>query len=168
MNQHGTLYPAAYLLTFGTFGTWLPGDARGWHRRGTPRHLSPSHSLRARCVARLTREPVHFNPADITTAHDSIVETCAHYEWPLHALAVQDTHVHAVISAARSPEAVVQRVKAWATRALRSRGEYLSRPVWSEHGSTHYLHTRAAVEAAIAYVNDPHHEASGFTVPTDR
>ena len=37
-------FPLAYLLTFRTFGTWLPGDPRtavkrdGWNRRGHPRY----------------------------------------------------------------------------------------------------------------------------------
>ena len=97
-----------------------------------------------------------------------MVATCAQLAWPLHALVVESAHAHAVVSAALAPEAVVQRLKSWATRALRARGAYLARPVWSEHGSTRYLHSRADVEGAIEYVLDPHHTPSGAVEPTGR
>ena len=34
--------PLAYFLTWTTYGTWLPGDERGWNRKGAPEILPPN------------------------------------------------------------------------------------------------------------------------------
>jgi REP element-mobilizing transposase RayT len=52
--------------------------------------------------------------------------------WELHALNVRTNHVHAVVSSEGPPEAVMQGMKTWATRALvagslRERGERIGR-----------------------------------------
>ncbi len=41
--------PIGYFLTWVTYGTWLPGDARGWveYRHGSIRHLYDETSLEA-------------------------------------------------------------------------------------------------------------------------
>lgn len=169
MNRSRTLFPMGYFLAFHTFGTWLPGDDRAWNRRdGGPRSLPPSRPLRAKCFEKLNHAPVLFDGSQIEAVHRAIIETCAQASWPLHALVVETAHVHVVVSAPRAPEGVVQYLKAWATRALRRRGEYLARPVWSEHGSTRYLHTYASIEGAIEYVLDPHHTPSGEVEPSER
>ncbi len=151
----------AHLLTFGTYGAWLPGDPRGWHRRGLSTSLPPSRVLHARCVARLAHPAVAFDAAQIDVVHRAIVATCAHRGWPVHALVVERTHVHLVVSAPRAPEAIVQYLKAWATRALRERGDLPDQPIWAEHGSTRYLNSARSVEGAVRYVCDPHHTVSG-------
>ena len=42
-----TRLPLAWHLIWNTYGTWLPGDARGWNRRGDPRRHPPSPPLEA-------------------------------------------------------------------------------------------------------------------------
>ena len=32
--------PLAYFLTWTTYGTWLPGDERGWNRKGEVKRTS--------------------------------------------------------------------------------------------------------------------------------
>jgi hypothetical protein len=39
MTTHATSHsgePLAYFPTWTTYGTWLPGDDRGWRRKGEP------------------------------------------------------------------------------------------------------------------------------------
>ena len=45
MTVHSTFNigePLAYFLTWTTYGTWLPGDERGWNRKGVPEILPPN------------------------------------------------------------------------------------------------------------------------------
>ena len=48
MSTHAPLNagdPLAYFLTLTTYGTWLPGDDRGWHRKGEPEVQPPNPFL---------------------------------------------------------------------------------------------------------------------------
>ena len=36
LSTFNTGEPLAFLLTWTTYGTWSPGDERGWNRKGKP------------------------------------------------------------------------------------------------------------------------------------
>ena len=40
-NTFNTGDPIAYFLTWTSYGTWLPGDDRGWNRKGDEANLHP-------------------------------------------------------------------------------------------------------------------------------
>ena len=45
MTVHSTFNtgePLAYFLTWTTYGTWLPGDERGWNRKVNPKSIPPN------------------------------------------------------------------------------------------------------------------------------
>ncbi len=151
--------PLAYLITFHPYGTWLPGDRRGWSRRGDDgQRLAFWPALAARSTRRLRYPIVTLSSEAREIVRAAIVETCAHRVWPLHALVVERTHVHAVISASTRPEKMMQDLKSWTTRHLRARGHLVEHPhPWAEHGSTEYLFTPKNVLGAIEYVLDEHH-----------
>jgi REP element-mobilizing transposase RayT len=82
-------------------------------------------------------------------------EVAAHRKWSIVALHVLCNHVHVVVSTPDdvAPEKVMNDFKSWATRRLREQN--LMPPnasVWSHHGSTRYLNSIEAVEAACDYV----------------
>jgi hypothetical protein len=80
-------------------------------------------------------------------------ETCRRREWLLRALHVGAEHVHGVVAAQCRPEVVMGAWKACSTLALRRAGLLgAGCVVWSRHGSTRYLWSEAAVEAACVYV----------------
>jgi REP element-mobilizing transposase RayT len=84
----------------------------------------------------------------------------AHRGWNLWAVHVRTNHVHIVVTAPASPEKVMADFKAWASRRLREAfGESADRDRWTQHGSTRYLNSEAAVDSAIAYVVDEQGEA---------
>src|SRR5690349_5009128 len=92
--------PLAYFLTFHPYGTWLPGDKRGWCRRGgNGERLPPAPRLEARCRERLRYPVVTLSPAWRDIVRAAITETCTHREWPLHVLVVERAHVHLVVTA---------------------------------------------------------------------
>jgi REP element-mobilizing transposase RayT len=75
--------------------------------------------------------------------------------WILLALNVRTNHVHAVVSAARRPELVLEAFKAFATRGLRDAGlTPAGGRVWTRHGSTRYLWSERDVEMAVTYTED--------------
>ncbi|HEY3816503.1 MAG TPA: hypothetical protein VGL81_04995 [Polyangiaceae bacterium] len=152
-----TALPAAYLLTFRTYGSWLHGDARGsvHHREasyGAPL-LRPSPRWEAAERARLRGPAVLLSRPARDIVEQVIADVCAHRGWMLRAANARTNHVHAVVSAAREPEAILVTVKAWATRRLVEAGRVQrGTHVWSRHGSTIYLWDERSVESAAWYV----------------
>ncbi len=148
--------PIGYLITFRSYGTWLPGDGRGWTAWGSA-FPQPAHAghpgLEADQRARMRGEPVVLGSEERACVAESIRETCAALGWRLHALNVRTNHVHGVVSGAAGPERMMTTIKAWATRGLRASGLIADGlPVWSRHGSTAYLWNEEELERACEYV----------------
>jgi REP element-mobilizing transposase RayT len=158
----GMSVPLAFLLTFRCYGTWLHGDPRGsvdrhTNRPGTP-HLPPDPRRVGAARHRLAQPPFTLSDAARVVVADALRSVCAHRGWDAHALAVQPTHVHLVVTGDLLPATALGQLKAWATRrlidaALVPRG----RRVWSHHGSTRWLWRPEHVQRACEYVDDPHH-----------
>jgi REP element-mobilizing transposase RayT len=148
--------PLAYFITFHTYGTWLPGHPRGsvdadHNHFGSP--LAGASTNRHEASRRhLEQPPVELDDLERTIVLGAIEEVCGHREWLLHAVHVRTNHVHVVVGAERTPERVMNDLKAWATRrvlevGLRPKGLRL----WVRHGSTRYLYNSAHVDAACRY-----------------
>jgi REP element-mobilizing transposase RayT len=85
------------------------------------------------------------------TVLDAIRQVCAHREWTLIAAHVRTNHVHVVLDASITPEAVMHDLKAYASRLL-NEGEDIQTKRWTRHGSTQYLWKKEDVEGAVRYV----------------
>lgn len=151
--------PLAYLLTWTTYGTWLPGDARGWvhHGEGGPHvpYRAPDAARQQRARSRMKGDPVRLNAARRQIVEASIRESYRLRGWPVHALTVRSNHVHLVVTAGdRRPEFVMTHLKAWASRWLNERTAG-PRPLrwWTRHGSTRYINFEAGPARAIRYVS---------------
>ena len=147
----------AYLLTFSTYGTHLPGSEKGWvdaqHRlSGSPlRSHNPSRETYWR--SRLKESPWTLESQARLLTLQAILSVCIHRKWIAHAVHVRSTHVHAVIWAEVKPERMLSDFKAYATRALRSTVGMPQRSrYWTHHGSTRYLWNEISLKAAIEYV----------------
>lgn len=156
MEPHAPrLWPLGYLLTFSPFGVWLPGDDRGWHHRGDgPAHRAPSRALAGWCAVRLHGRAMFFDEAQRALVATTFRHVCAHRAWSLHALAVQADHVHVVITAPATADAVTQYLKRWATNALRAHGLPQDQRVWAARGNARALVTVQGMQRAIRYVLD--------------
>jgi len=147
----------AYFLTWTTYGSWLPGDARRWvHKRGSAAMLYREPDSKRALFARqaMKQSPVRLDSIERRTVGDAIRRACAFKGWAIHVLNVRSNHVHVVMTAVdRSPERIMLCLKAWSSRRLNelrgggSRGRW-----WTRHGSTRYLNTPDAVERAVEYV----------------
>ena len=145
----------AYFLTWTTYGTWLPGDDRGWvdHRERGVQPPDPRRAGRARKL--MKHDQVVLTDDQRLLVHRTIIESCQAVCWSVHALNVRSNHVHIVLNAAdQGPERAMTFLKAWASRKL---NEIFSPSVrqrwWTRHGSTRYIKTDQSLAKAIEYVN---------------
>jgi REP element-mobilizing transposase RayT len=145
-----------YFITWTTYGTWLPGEAKGSFiddRRDGPDRYGPNRHLRQHAAAQLTQPPVVLDERARAIIDRAIREHAAHRMWPVFALNVRSNHVHLVMTAGKHPDGVMTGMKAWATRALREAGLVgAESKVWTRHGSTKHLHTPDSIEQAVRYV----------------
>jgi len=147
----------AYFLTWTTYGTWLPGDARRWvHKRGSAEVAYQNPDGRREETARklMRGEAVVLGETSRRLAEKTIRDTCDVKGWTLHALNVRSNHIHVVLTApAHAPEKVMASLKAWASRTL---NEAVGRQArwWTRHGSTRYLKSEQAVRGAVEYVRN--------------
>jgi REP element-mobilizing transposase RayT len=148
--------PLAYFLTWTTYGTWLPGDERGWvHHSGKARGISRREgepSLKEAAERALKTSPVVFSPEDRTLVESQIRETCRFRGWTIHALEVRTNHIHIVLTARNAmPEKAMDDLKAWGTRALNQR--HGKRPSWwTRGGSKRWINTDDSLATVIQYV----------------
>ena len=158
--------PLGYFLTWTTYGTWLPGDERGWVESG--KGFQPSDPVRKlEAEARMTEDACRLDGEQRLLVATTIADHCRIRGWELHAVNCRSNHVHVVVSANRAPDDVRDQFKAWCTRRLkeqeRARRSASSRaeatcPVrtkwWTDGGSRRRLWTEESLEAAIRYVRD--------------
>ena len=151
--------PLAYYLTWTTYGSWLPGDERGWVAK--PGQFQAPDIDRKEAAQRLLTEPVlTLDPEQRGFVERTIADHCRIRGWHLHAVNCRTQHVHVVVTAPRrDPEVVLDQFKAWCTRRLkereRSRGraaEGLRQNRWTQRGSKRWLNDEESFEAAIQYV----------------
>ena len=110
--------PLAYFLTWPTYGTWLPGDERGWveHRRGW-KLPNPVRKLEAQ--ARMIEDACVLDAEQRQLVERTIAEHCRIRGWELHAVNCRSNHLHIVVTADVPPKLVRVQLKAWCTRRLR-------------------------------------------------
>src|SRR5262245_12166180 len=92
--------PLAYFLTY---GTWLPGDDRGWVKEYQGFQL-PDWKTEHEARRNLTEPPVMLDDEERRIVQSTIREHCEIRGWHLFALAVRTNHVHIVVSASVSPK----------------------------------------------------------------
>jgi REP element-mobilizing transposase RayT len=146
--------PLAFLLTWTAYGTWLPGDERGWHRKGVA-DSQAGNPLFVEMAASKLREP----PFTLGESHRRLVDAtirrhCEVRGWVLHAVNARSNHVHVVVTApGYPPERVAEQFKAWCTRRLKEHEPGRQR-YWTEGGSCRWIHRQVDLEAAVVYVTE--------------
>ena len=157
----------SWLLTWTTYGTWLPGDERGFvgdvidpdavrrnHNVHGTSHSADHSPLHAYAAAVLTGPPVMLNQAQAVAVADQLRETAGYRQWDLHALAIMSNHVHLVITVAEDvlSEKIQGDFKAWGTRRLDRDWGKPNGSWWTEGGSRRPLRGDEAVARAIEYL----------------
>jgi REP element-mobilizing transposase RayT len=150
----------AYFITWSTYGSWLPGDARGWvDDRGAIR--APNPRLMRRAAASMKHPPVTLSAPDRVIVEHAIREQCRFRGWHLLAANCRSSHVHVVVAAPdRQADEVLRCLKAWCSRSLADRDTRRS-SWWTRGGSIRQLFETRNVENVVAYVMECQDEPRG-------
>ena len=128
--------PLAYLLTWPTYGTWLPGDERGWveYRHG---FQLPHLMKELESAALMTEDACLLDDEQRRLVEKTIADHCAIRGWILHAVNCRTNHLHVVVTADLHPKKVISQFKAWCTRRLKElEAKRLSTNPKRQRGST--------------------------------
>lgn len=149
-----TSFPHALFLTWTTYGTWLPGDPRGW-RKWKWGDRQPQPLLEAWCGQRLTNPPICLLPDQRLAVEAAIRAHASIRHWELHALSVRSNHVHVSVSAREIPTKVRNEFKAFGTRALRASPFFLKQErIWPRGGDIEDLDNDYELEQVVRYINE--------------
>jgi hypothetical protein len=149
--------PVAFLLTWRTFGTWLPGDERGYVNDTQNEYGEPYKGFDSRReeAARglMKQPPLELDPAMRRVVDLSIREACEYRDWCVSALNVRTNHVHLVVGATESPAKIALTLKARATRSLREQQLIaVDRDVWARGTSKRVVWNEDGLAIAVDYV----------------
>jgi hypothetical protein len=157
-----------WLITWTTYGTWLPGDARGFvgnvreqdgvqithNVPGTPYDADlPTLTNYAR--EHMKGAPVTLDEFDANALICQYQETTSIRTWMLFAASVMYNHTHVVIGVAGDPDldSLLETLKSWATRRLqRDRVLPPNGTFWTEKGSKRKLPDQHALCEGVIYV----------------
>ncbi len=146
--------PVAFFITWTTYGTWLPGDERGWteYRHGW---RLPCHDLEQRSRASMTGTPCLLSHIERQIVIRQIRETCKYRKWVHYASTCRSNHVHIVIGAFdTNPIKIRTDMKSWCARRLREGSRPERENWWSERGCVRYVWTEESLETVMRYVNE--------------
>ena len=161
--------PLGYLITFRTYGTWLPGDERRsidrYHNTYRGPRVTPNPVLEQQHRTKLKSEPVRLNAVRRRAVDAAIREVCDHKKWLLRALNVRTNHAHVVVSMGPlKPSLAMNAFKAYATRKMRESNCWgHDHSPWVDKGSERWLWTEASIFSACDYVvNGQGHDLTDF------
>lgn len=152
--------PLAFHLTWTTYGTWLPGDPRGWVKRG--QGLQPPSLLRQRDTElRMSEDACRLDALQRRLVEAIVAEHCRIRDWRLYGVNCRSNHIHVVVTADAEPETVLEQRKSWTTRWLKEL-ESLRFPDlavarehwWTERGSRRWINDLDVLEAVLHYVRE--------------
>ena len=155
-----------WLVTWTTYGTWLPGDPRGFQTRagreyippparyarpGEAAYVSGAYAGRYRHAQAVTAAPARMNAAECRGALDVILREIEHLPIEPCALAVGPTHVHLLARfGAVKIRPTIARLKSAATRALAGFGQ--GKRLWCRGCHSKSLPDEVALRRALDYV----------------
>jgi REP element-mobilizing transposase RayT len=154
------MFPLAYFITWTTYGTWLPGDARGWIKSGEYGVKPPDPELERQARKAMTEPAALLTKSQRTLIELTIAAHCRIRGWILHAVNARTNHIHVVVTAQRDPDEVRDQFKAWCSRKLsdhagltKAIAKKAGRRHWfTEGGDTQLIETDQHLENVVRYV----------------
>jgi len=150
--MHGD--PLAFFLTWPTYGTWLPGDARGWteYRHGWQ---MPDPARELESSAKMKEDACILTLQQRELVQRQVKQTCEHRGWTLHGVSCRSNHIHLVVTAVEThPKKVRIDIKAWCTRRLKQAYEPSRENWWAERGSQRFINDEFSLHRAIEYTRE--------------
>jgi REP element-mobilizing transposase RayT len=152
----------AYFSTWTTYGTLLPGDDRGWFKRGKGEQC-PNPLREFESMLHMKEDAVIFNLQQRAIVEKTIADHCQHRGWTLHAVSCRTNHVHAVVTApGRDINVPREQFKAWCTRKLMEYERQLTacsdakirESWWTERGWDEYIDHEKSLIEVVGYVGE--------------
>jgi len=135
----------ATMITTTTYGTWLPGDLRGYVDDGVI--LPGDPQLLEKSRGRMLGEPVFLTEAEQAVVFDALIAAAAEFDYVLHAASVESWHMHVLIShGADKVSAVAGRLKTRMRQAV-ERGR-----IWTAGYDKRFCFTEREVAARVDYI----------------
>jgi hypothetical protein len=135
------------MMTFVTttaYGSWLPGDARGWVRDGQILPANPSYEQHAKKI--MNDPAVHFSPDDRIRLLKSMRAACDEFGYGLRDLAIESWHLHWNVVHQDQIAQMIGRLKNRMRQAL-GRGR-----IWTEGYCASLLMTEHDIDMARSYI----------------
>jgi REP element-mobilizing transposase RayT len=146
--------PVAFFFTIATYGTWLPGDLRGWVEYHHGWQL-PDSARELEAKAKMTEDALVLNAEARLIVESQIEETCEIRAWTLHARNCRSNHMHFIVSAFDTkPTKIREDIKSWCTRRLKERIDPNRKNCWAERGSIRFLFDENSLQRVIMYVSE--------------
>lgn len=159
-----------WLLTWTTYGSWLPGDERGFvgmnrefgldrHSRNQPNEFpsQPNETLNKYSQQIMRGDAIRLDVEQAEVLFAQFEETASYRNWTLHAVAIMANHIHCVLGVLGDPESedLLRDIKSYGSRALNRRwGKPKSETWWTESGSRRKLRDEGDVILAGEYVEN--------------
>jgi hypothetical protein len=108
---------AITFVTTTSYGTWLPGEMRGYVRKG---HILPGDPQLLQLSRKLLKsQPVYFTSGERARVFTAIVAACSEFGYRLSNLTIEWWHLHWIMFHGDDPiEKVVGRLKTRMRQAL--------------------------------------------------
>ena len=167
-------------FTWTTYGTWLPGDKRGFVSNYCEdgARLKRNNRLEDEYTAdlpelieasrHLMHDSVRLREAQAVVCREQFLKTADHYRWQIAAGAIMPTHVHLLIGTPGDPEPeeMLRDLKSFASRTL---NKYFERPDsgrwWTKSGSRRKVGDPDYFAAAYRYVLNQHDPLKAWADP---
>lgn len=150
--------PVAFFITWTCYGTWLPGDDRGWTKWHKGDQVSQP-MLADWCRDQMVESSVILDLQQRELVNLVVQEHCEKRQWRLHAVNCRSNHCHVVVTAFNyDGEQVRDQLKSWGTRRLKANQQAtgvskasLREHWWTRKGSVRYLFDDESLDAAVIY-----------------
>src|SRR5580704_11486210 len=151
----------AYFYTWTTYGTWLPGDDRGWFQRGGG-FCAPERWREFSAALQMTDSAIVLDTEQRKLVEKTVADHCIVRCWDLHASNCRTNHVHVLITAdERKIQRPREQFKAWCTRRLKEldvvRGTLqasIREDWWTQRGWDEYVDDEQSLARVRDYINE--------------
>jgi hypothetical protein len=158
----------ALLITWTCYGTWLPGDRRGYvsNTRLSDSTYEPKHNIpgtqitadhaptRQHAAERQKHATATLDQEHAIVAANAIVGACATRHWHVARAAMMWNHVHVIVMQCPDTGPEVRRILKGVSQNAICKYDCKAKRWWTEKGSDRYLHGERAILAATQYVGN--------------
>ncbi len=160
--------PFALFITWTTYGTWLPGDPRGYvsntlmdngrytpkqNRRGSPISRGSPQTLAAAKQAQ-KHDTVWLRLEQAITVAEALKNAAAQRHWHIIRAAVMAGHVHTLTANCPDDGPAVRRIFKGVSNADLCTAAGTPGRWWTRGGSGRYLHSQNSADAVEQYIRN--------------